>query len=171
MFAVGRPQTLYQRRIFFSGIAKAFWNHRHCRWFSLYNKKIAGMLTHFGNFLCSFRKKGQFKTELSLWRTTLGCGFLAGSQCRCGSPVANLGSATFRRAGGRKGRSQQRSASGNDSRNRKISYILHLQIQIGISRPPPGSSARSDPWDRRTAAFLWQRKSPPFPLCAALRPD
>ena len=27
-------------RIFFLGIAKAFWNHRHCRWFSLY-KKIA----------------------------------------------------------------------------------------------------------------------------------
>ena len=25
-------------RIFFLGIAKAFWNHRHCRWFSLYNK-------------------------------------------------------------------------------------------------------------------------------------
>ena len=21
------------------GIAKAFWNHRHCRWFSVYNKK------------------------------------------------------------------------------------------------------------------------------------
>ncbi len=33
------------------------------------------MLTHFGNFLCSFRKKGQFKTELSLWRTALAQGF------------------------------------------------------------------------------------------------
>ena len=26
-------------RIFFLGIAKAFWNHRHCRWFSLYKKE------------------------------------------------------------------------------------------------------------------------------------
>ena len=24
---------------YFLCIAKAFWNHRHCRWFSLYNKK------------------------------------------------------------------------------------------------------------------------------------
>ena len=27
-------------RIFFLGIAKAFWNHRHCRWFSLYKKNL-----------------------------------------------------------------------------------------------------------------------------------
>jgi len=37
MFLVGRPSSFYQRRIFFLCIAKAFWNHRHCRWFSLYN--------------------------------------------------------------------------------------------------------------------------------------
>jgi len=29
-------------RIFFLGIAKAFWNHRHCRWFSLYKKVQTG---------------------------------------------------------------------------------------------------------------------------------
>lgn len=38
MFLVGRPSSFYQRRIFFLCIAKAFWNHRHCRWFSLYKK-------------------------------------------------------------------------------------------------------------------------------------
>ena len=38
MFLVGRPSSFYQRRTFFLCIAKAFWNHRHCRWFSLYKK-------------------------------------------------------------------------------------------------------------------------------------
>jgi hypothetical protein len=36
---VGRPLLLYQRRIFFLGIAKAFWNHQHCWWFSSYKKE------------------------------------------------------------------------------------------------------------------------------------
>lgn len=38
MMAVGRPPSLYQGRIFFSGITKAFWYHRHSQWFSFYNK-------------------------------------------------------------------------------------------------------------------------------------
>ena len=32
---------------------------------------MPGMLTHFGNFLCSIAGKGSFKTDLSLWRTAL----------------------------------------------------------------------------------------------------
>ena len=36
--AVGRPLLLYQRRILFLGIAKAFGNHQHCWWFSFYKK-------------------------------------------------------------------------------------------------------------------------------------
>ena len=49
-------------RIFFLGIAKAFWNHRHCRWFSLYNKK--GSLQKQRAF-CSLsnRKKGINRTS------------------------------------------------------------------------------------------------------------
>ena len=38
------------------------------------NNKIPGMLTHFGNFLCSIAGKGSFKTDLSLWRTALAGG-------------------------------------------------------------------------------------------------
>ena len=39
-------------RIFFLGIAKAFWNHRHCRWFSLYNKPQTSKSACL-RFLCS----------------------------------------------------------------------------------------------------------------------
>jgi len=35
------------------------------------NNKIPGMLTHFGNFLCSIEGKEPFKTVSSLWRTAL----------------------------------------------------------------------------------------------------
>ena len=36
---VGRPLLVYQRRIFFLLIAKAFWNHQPGWWFSLYKEK------------------------------------------------------------------------------------------------------------------------------------
>ena len=35
-------------RIFFLGIAKAFWNHRHCRWFSLYKNPNRKFSLRFG---------------------------------------------------------------------------------------------------------------------------
>ena len=40
-------------RIFFLGIAKAFWNHRHCRWFSLYNKAAAACAAPALKYFCS----------------------------------------------------------------------------------------------------------------------
>ena len=50
MFLVGRPSSFYQRRTFFLCIAKAFWNHRHCRWFSLYKNESSPHLR--AAFLC-----------------------------------------------------------------------------------------------------------------------
>ena len=50
MLAVGRPPPLYQRRIFFLRIAKAFWNQRHSRWFSLYKKTLSGCLCRTRSF-------------------------------------------------------------------------------------------------------------------------
>ena len=41
------------RRTFFLCIAKAFWNHRHCRWFSLYNKAAAACAAPALKYFCS----------------------------------------------------------------------------------------------------------------------
>jgi len=38
LFLVGRPFLLYIKGGIFLRIAKAFWNHQHCWWFSFDNK-------------------------------------------------------------------------------------------------------------------------------------
>ena len=49
-------------RIFFLGIAKAFWNHRHCRWFSLYNEKAQPIFVDCALVFLIIDRSGLYRT-------------------------------------------------------------------------------------------------------------
>ena len=73
MLAVGRPPSLYQRRIFFLGIAKAFWNHRHSRWFSLDKKSVSPLFQQRGHkinsiLFCTLDKSDQVLAKTAYQR-------------------------------------------------------------------------------------------------------